>query len=490
MFRRAVPAALAAVVLALSLLTTTSASADTVRPAATGALADITFPAGVSRLSGIDRYETAIAVAKKYAPGTDAVFVATGANFPDALSAAAAAARLGAPLLLTPGSALPAAVRTEIARLNPATIFIAGSEGAVSAAVERALATIAPVERLGGASRYETGDALVRRAFPAATHAFIATGRTFPDALAATGAAGASSAPVILVDGNLNALPAQTRDLLTALGVSAVTVVGGTGAVSAGIAAELANTYDVQRLGGAGRFDTAALINDSFFAPGSAAAAFLATGQNFPDALAGAALAGRTKSPVYVTNAGCVPESAHRSLQRLGAPSTVALGGAAVVSAQAAANMGCLTAGAPSISGTARVTGSLTANVGTWTPGTSFQYQWLANGSPLSGATGRTLTLTAAHAGKQISVRVTGSLSGYVTASVLSGRTAAVSYPPRTTPIDSWNCPSWAPIKGNIGEKEKIYHLPGGRYYSATNPEECFRTEAAAQSAGYRRSKL
>ncbi|WP_149084923.1 MULTISPECIES: cell wall-binding repeat-containing protein [Microbacterium] len=490
MFRRAVPAALTAVVLALSLLTTTSASADSVRPVATGAVADITFPAGVSRLAGSDRYDTAIAVSKKYAPGTDAVFVATGANFPDALSAAAAAARLGAPLLLTPGSALPTAVRAEIARLNPSTIFIAGSEGAVGSAVERALGAIAPVERLGGSSRYETGNALVRRVFPQAAHAFIATGRTFPDALAATGAAGAISAPVILVDGTRNSLPAETRDLLAALGVSAVTIVGGTGAVSGGIESELANTHDVRRLGGAGRFDTAALINDSFFAPGSASAAFLATGQNFPDALAGAALAGRTKSPVYVTNAGCVPESAHLSLQRLGAPSTVALGGVAVVGAQAAANMGCLTTGVPSISGTARVTGSLTANVGTWTAGTSFQYQWLANGSPLPGATGARLPLTAAHAGRQISVRVTGSQPGYVAASVLSSRTAAVTYPASTTPIDSWNCPSWAPIKGNVGAKEKIYHLPGGRFYAATNPEECFRTEAAAQSAGYRRSKL
>ncbi|MEU4016335.1 cell wall-binding repeat-containing protein [Microbacterium sp. NPDC028030] len=492
MSRRAVPAALAAVVLAASLLTTTgmSASADVTRPSETGTAADISFPAGVSRLAGKDRYDTAIAVSKKYAAGTDAVFVATGANFPDALSAAAAAARLGAPLLLTPGTTLPAAVRTEITRLSPATIFIAGSEGAVGAGVERALTAIAPVERLGGASRYETGNALVRRVFPGATHAFIATGRTFPDALAATGAAGATSAPVILVDGAAASLPTDTRDLLDALGVSAVTIVGGAGAVSPGIEAELANAYDVQRLGGAGRFDTAALINDSFFSAGSAPAAFLATGQNFPDALAGAALAGRTKSPVYVTNAACVPESAHLSLQRLGAPSTVVLGGVAVVGAQAAANMGCLTAGTPTISGTAHVTGSLTANVGTWTAGTTFQYQWLANGSPLSGATGARLALSAAHAGKQISVRITGSNPGYVSASVLSGRTSAISYPVRTTPVDSWNCPSWAPIKGNIGAKEKIYHMPGGRYYAATNPEECFRTEAAAKSAGYRRSKL
>lgn len=45
-------------------------------------------------------------------------------------------------------------------------------------------------------------------------------------------------------------------------------------------------------------------------------------------------------------------------------------------------------------------------------------------------------------------------------------------------------------IKGNINSKgEKIYHVPGGAYYNATDPEEWFNTEAEAQAAGYRKSK-
>ncbi len=34
-----------------------------------------------------------------------------------------------------------------------------------------------------------------------------------------------------------------------------------------------------------------------------------------------------------------------------------------------------------------------------------------------------------------------------------------------------------------------IYHLPSGRYYDVTKPEECFATESAAQAAGYRASQ-
>lgn len=490
MFRRTMAMAIASTFVISALALGASSAAGTEWSAAAADAPEITFPAGASRLSGAGRYDTAVAVSQKYSPGVEAVFVATGQNFPDALSAAAAAASVGGPLLLTPSNALPAAVRAEIVRLAPETIYIAGSQGAVSSAVETSLRGIAPVERLGGASRYDTGNSLIQRIFPRAAQAFIATGRTFPDALAATGAAGSVSAPVILVDGAQPTLTPETLALLGTLGVRSVTIVGGTGAVSPGIEGQLRSTYDTQRIGGAGRYETAANVNDAFFTPGSANAVFLATGQNFPDALAGAALAGHVKSPVYVTTAACVPEAAHLSLQRLAATSTVALGGTAVVSNQAAGNIGCLTAAAPTISGVARVNSALTANTGSWTSGTSFAYQWLANGSPISQATGASLSVSAGLAGKQISVRVTGSKAGYLSASVQSGRTAAVSYPSRTTPIDIKNCPSWAPIKGNVGTKEKIYHVPGGRDYAKTNPEECFRTEAAAVSAGYRKSKV
>ncbi|WP_084077421.1 thermonuclease family protein [Demequina sp. NBRC 110057] len=55
-------------------------------------------------------------------------------------------------------------------------------------------------------------------------------------------------------------------------------------------------------------------------------------------------------------------------------------------------------------------------------------------------------------------------------------------------PASTWNCPKAFPIKGNA--PSKIYHKPGGRYYSATTPEVCFKSESAAKKAGYRASKV
>lgn len=143
----------------------------------------------------------------------------------------------------------------------------------------------------------------------------------------------------------------------------------------------------------------------------------------------------------------------------------------------------------PTIGGTRLVTYTLSARPGAWTTGTTFTYRWYANGTAISGATGSSLRLSTGLAGKRITVRVTGAKSGHPTVARTSAATAAIGYPSRTTPISgTWNCPSWAPIKGNASSM--IYHVPSGAYYSRTNPEECFRTETAAVAAGYRKSKL
>lgn len=175
------------------------------------------FSPGTTRLQGADRYETAVVTSQRYAPGVPVVFVATGANFPDALSAAAAAAKLGGPLLLTMPGSLPSTVAAELDRLDPGQIYLLGGTGAISSAVESAISAYGPVTRLGGADRYATGLRITSEAFTSAPMVVIATGRNFPDALAATGLAGSQGAPVILVDGPAGAVPTATLQLIADL---------------------------------------------------------------------------------------------------------------------------------------------------------------------------------------------------------------------------------------------------------------------------------
>jgi len=144
---------------------------------------------------------------------------------------------------------------------------------------------------------------------------------------------------------------------------------------------------------------------------------------------------------------------------------------------------------APKITGAKKVGSTLTAKAGTWKPAkVTLTYQWYRSGKAIKGATGSKYKLKPADVGKKITVKVTGKRSGYSTASKTSARTTKITYPSRTSPSSAWNCPSWAPIKGNANSM--IYHVKGGAYYSRTKPEDCFATEKAARDAGYRRAKL
>ncbi len=87
---------------------------------------------------------------------------------------------------------------------------------------------------------------------------------------------------------------------------------------------------------------------------------------------------------------------------------------------------GTLKTATPTISGTAKVGVKLTAKAGAWTSSTTLTYRWYASGKPISGATKSTFTPTATQLNKTLTVKVTGSRSGYTTVSKTSKATAKV----------------------------------------------------------------
>jgi len=116
-------------------------------------------PGGLTTTSiaGTNRYATSVEVSKRAFPtGANAVVIATGENWPDALGGSALAGALGGPILLTRKTALPSEVAAEIGRLKPKGAVILGSTAAVSAGVENALKAMFGadyVTRIGGANR-------------------------------------------------------------------------------------------------------------------------------------------------------------------------------------------------------------------------------------------------------------------------------------------------------------------------------------------------
>jgi putative cell wall-binding protein len=193
---------------------------------------------GVTRVGGVDRYETAVAVAADVPKGVATVYVASGADFPDALSAAAVAAARDEPVLLTKPGDLPDVTAAAISDLAPASVVILGGTGAVSTTVESQLRAlgVGTISRLAGSDRYATA-AKVAALLPTATSAYVASGAAFPDALAGAALAGHLGAPVLLT--KATSLPDATAAALQTQQPTAITVLGGTGVVSTAVASQL-----------------------------------------------------------------------------------------------------------------------------------------------------------------------------------------------------------------------------------------------------------
>ncbi|GAA5030732.1 hypothetical protein ACFQRL_11100 [Microbacterium fluvii] len=88
---------------------------------------------------------------------------------------------------------------------------------------------------------------------------------------------------------------------------------------------------------------------------------------------------------------------------------------------------GTLATATPKIKGTAKAGKKLTVSAGTWTSGTKLSYQWYADGKKIKGKTGKSLTLTNSLVGDKITVKVTGTKSGYTTVTKTSKSTSKVA---------------------------------------------------------------
>ncbi|MGV9195217.1 cell wall-binding repeat-containing protein [Microbacterium sp. MC2] len=298
-----------------------------------------------TRVSGADRYETAAAVARTtYPSGTDTVYLATGADFADALSVAPLAAAKGAALLLATATDLPASTVAALKQLAPKKVVLVGGKGVLGERVtNRVKATLGAktvVERISGADRYATARA-VAAAYGTAPTVYLATGSDYADALGAAAVAGAQGAPVLLARGGANALDSATMSLLTSLKTSQVVIVGGTGVVSQSIADQLVGRkMAVNRYSGANRYATNAALNSAAF-PRGASSAVVATGVDFPDALAGSVLAAATGAPLAVSVATCASPTFADFLLEARTSSVTVVGGTGALDGQVARLLRC-----------------------------------------------------------------------------------------------------------------------------------------------------
>jgi uncharacterized repeat protein (TIGR01451 family) len=287
------------------------------------AATEVTVAAGeidFVELYGQDRYGTAIDISQESHPnGADAVVIARGDDFPDALAGASIAGLHDAPILLTRPQSLPTEVALEILRLDPNEIFILGGTAAVSGGVEAQLAGIVGagnITRFGGPTRYETAERIAEHLIAelGASYngtAFVATGGRFPDALAASPIMAAQGIPLFLAHPS-NGLSASTLAVMSGDVDEATFIVGGPLAVGDDVEADLEDLVgeaNVERVAGSDRYATAVAVAE--FAVSDFGHMWegvgIATGERFPDALTCGPYQGQLGSVTLLTQIASLP---------------------------------------------------------------------------------------------------------------------------------------------------------------------------------------
>lgn len=287
----------------------------------------------LSRIAGPNRYGTAAQVSQAWAPGVAVVYVVSGMDYPDALTAAARAGVFDAPVLLTRQDDVPGATVQAMERLRPQRVVVVGGTGSVSTAVADRLATLTTtgaMQRVAGGDRYQTAAAMAAYYPAGGQRVYLASGETFPDALAGAALAAHQQAPLLLTrSGRLD--DAAMRELKR-LDAGEVVVLGGTTAVSEAVAKQAAGYTRAgipRRLAGTDRYATMQRVAAEF--PAGRSPAYVASGQQFPDALVGAALAGNRGVPIVLTandtvrgaTASALTRQAPEQIFVLGGPTTI-----------------------------------------------------------------------------------------------------------------------------------------------------------------------
>lgn len=304
-------------------------------------LAGICFAAETpKRLQGENRYETAVEISKEGWPETsEFVVLASGENFPDALCAGPLASMFDAPILLTGKNTLDPRTKAELQRLKAENVFIIGGTGVIAKAVENQLQDMGlSIERIAGQDRYETSVKIAEYicdwTMAQVGDAYVVSGADFADAVSVSPIALSSFSPIILAcPTNVPAFDEYIKGSVGAIAGTAY-IVGDSSTVRDSVANLFPNAV---RITGTDKYERNAAIINYFADRIDFSKPYIATGEAYPDALAGSAFIasrfqGKT-SPIILVGRTLSPATKKLIKDKLTSGSEItALGGPGAVS--------------------------------------------------------------------------------------------------------------------------------------------------------------
>ena len=256
----------------------------------------------INRVAGDDRYDTSIAAADALLkelslPGFKNIVLATGEEYPDALTGAYFAKLKNAPILLVSEKSVSKVlnyVRTHT--VSGAKVYVLGGDKAVPNKVVNKFSAYSPV-RLAGKDRYETNVKIlneIKKLNPDFASVAVCSGKNYADALSAS----ALDMPLLLVADSLSTLQRRT---LESIKDKKYRIIGGIKAVPNSVRTELKSFGGTTRTAGNTRYATAAAIVQTFF-PKNKNEVLVASGDNFPDAIVAGPLSQVKGVPILLSS--------------------------------------------------------------------------------------------------------------------------------------------------------------------------------------------
>ncbi|MDD6905904.1 MAG: cell wall-binding repeat-containing protein [Finegoldia magna] len=251
-----------------------------------------------SRIAGQNRYESAAKISREQFTNAKKVIVVNAQKYADALSATTLSDGKYS-ILYTEKDSLPTATRNEIQRLNPVEVYLLGGKQSISSGIENILKKYSnKVTRIAGRDRYETSAKVA--AMSNKKNVVIASGENFSDPLYASSYAYSNNAKILLSSGKT--LSRQTRDYLlrNKSSIGKVTVVGGEQSISSATVRYIQSVTgkNVSRISGRNRYDGSVKVANSM----NKDKVFIASGEDFADALAISPLAQKLNAPILLSS--------------------------------------------------------------------------------------------------------------------------------------------------------------------------------------------
>ncbi|MGI1660501.1 MAG: cell wall-binding repeat-containing protein [Desulfitobacterium sp.] len=293
---------------------------------------------GIQRLAGESRVDTALAIAKaNYTAQLQNVVLATASNYPDALAGSVLSYKLNAPILLVGSTEAEQKKILDYLKTNldsAGTVYILGGTGVVGQGIENKIseAGFGKITRVSGQNRSETALKIADQLeVPTGRPLILVNETNYADALSISSSAAAAQSPILLVE--KDGFSAAVRQKITDIKPIKVYLIGGEGVISSKVSHQVReitglNEDNIIRLGGEDRYATSLAVAKYFNLSGQSTC--LATGKNFPDALAGSVYAANYNAPIILVDDN-IPDETKEYLKTRNMTGAVIFGGEGVM---------------------------------------------------------------------------------------------------------------------------------------------------------------